>query len=222
MLSKPELFNEASTPSKAPVLKAYVQPTLGHGLRIWWAYYWPTSLVSLVLIIVLTIALRKAWENGTFSTYVVLWSSRILPYVVAYGISMVTIRYVLGRTFRSFRVALLPRDGSSTTPLPRSFRRTIRVWWAFSWRLIVFSLIVRFAGGVALGFTVGILSSMGRVMAILAPLLLQIAIDGAVGLFVIYSAILDEQFADFRVALLPRDPSLNAVPAAANEGSIAL
>ena len=218
MLSEPPLFNAASGHSQS-ALENYVQPTLGHGLRIWWAYYWPTSLVSLCVIGILTFLIRKAYENVLISGHVALWSSRILPYVVVYGFSVFTIRYVLGKSFRSFRVALLPRDPlSGTETMSRSFRRTIRVWWAFCWRTVVYSLIVRFAGSVALGFTIGILSSMSRAAAAWVPLIAQVVIDGAVGLFVIYSAILDEEFGDFRVALLPREPALGAVPAG-NEGS---
>jgi hypothetical protein len=99
--------------------------------------------------------------------------------------SIFTIRDVLGKSFRSFRVALLPRDPlSGTEALSRSFGRTIRVWWAFCWRTVVYSLIVRFAGSVALGFTIGILSSMSRAAAAWVPLIAQVVIDGAVGLFV--------------------------------------
>jgi len=209
------LVNAASAPSQSSPLDNYVQPSLGHGLRIWWAYYWRTSLVSLFVVGFLTFLLRKAWENLLIPGHVILWFSWILPYVVVYGFSIFTIRYVLGKSFRSFRVALLPRDPlSGTEALSRSFGRTIRVWWAFCWRTVVYSLIVRFAGSVALGFTIGILSSMSRAMATWVPIIAQVVIDGAVGLFVIYSAILDEEFADFRVALLPREPALGAVPVA--------
>jgi hypothetical protein len=214
-MASPPLVNAASPLSESSPLEDYVQPSLGHGLRIWWAYYWPTSLVSLFVIVFLNVLLRKAWENALISGHVVLWSSRILPYVAVYGFSIFTIRYVLGKSFRSFRVALLPRDPQSRTEtMPRSFGRTIRVWWAFCWRTGVYSLIVRFAGNVALSFTIGISSSMSRAMATWVPIIAQVVIDGAVGLFVIYSAILDEEFADFRVALLPREPAVAAVPVA--------
>jgi hypothetical protein len=221
MPSEPPLINVVSEPSRSSPLENYVQPTLGHGLRIWWAYYWPTSLVSLFIIVFLTFLLRKAWENVLISAHVVLWSSRILPYVVVYGFSVFTIRYVLRKSFRSFRVALLPRDRlSGTEAMSRSFALTLRVWWAFCWRTVVYSLIVRFAGSVALGFTIGILSSMSRAAATLVPIIAQVVIDGAVGLFVIYSAILDEEFGDFRVALLPREPAVGVVPAT-TESSLA-
>jgi hypothetical protein len=85
MLSKPPLVNGASAPNQSSPLDNYVQPSLGHGLRLWWAYYWRTSLVSLFVVGFLTFLLRKAWENLLISGHVVLWSSWILSYVVVYG-----------------------------------------------------------------------------------------------------------------------------------------
>ena len=41
-------------------------------------------------------------------------------------------------------------------------------------------------------------------MGTAVPFVMQVLIDGAVGLFVIYSGILDEEFGDFRVSLAPR------------------
>ncbi len=67
MLSRPGSF-DASLESPSPSQENYVQPALGHGLRIWWAYYWPTSLISFFIIVVLTVLLRKAWENDVLST----------------------------------------------------------------------------------------------------------------------------------------------------------
>jgi len=205
MVSKPGIFDDAS-PSRASVpLEDYIQPTLNYGLRVWWAYYWPTSLISVVLIATIGVALRMAWQNLFVSAHFVRWANRILPYAVIYTVSLGMIYYVLAKRFRHFRVALLPRGVSSANqPLPRTFSRTIRVWWAFSWRAVVFSVIFRFAGGIAIGFVVAALSIMGPVMTALVPIVTQVIIDGAVGLFVMYSAILDEEFGDFRVALLPQ------------------
>ena len=65
MLSKPGLLDsETASLSQGD----YIQPNLGHGLRIWWAYYWPTSLISFFIIVVLTVLLHKAWENDVLST----------------------------------------------------------------------------------------------------------------------------------------------------------
>jgi hypothetical protein len=204
MLGKPGLFNAPSAPAASLPQRDYIQPNLGHALRIWWAYYWPTFLISSFIIGVLMVLLRKAWENVMVSGDVVRWANRILPYLVFYAVSVLTIRYILGKKFRSFCIALLPRDASSgVQPLPRSFRRTLRVWWAFCWRAVVYSVIARVAAAVVLGFTIAILAAMGRVMALLVPIVSQVAIEGAIGLFVIYSAILDEEFEDFRVTLVP-------------------
>lgn|SRR5215467_3713368 len=205
MLSKSGILDDASSSHASVPLGDYIQPTLNHGLRVWWAYYWPTSLISFVFIAMISIALRLAWQNFLVSASFVRWANSILPYAVTYAISLFIIHYILAKRFRHFRVALLPRDISSTDQsLPRTVARTIRVWWAFSWRAVVFSVILRFAGGIAIGFVVAALSMLGPGMTALVPIAAQVIIDGAVGLFVMYSAILDEEFGDFRVALLPR------------------
>ena len=135
MLSKPGIFDDPSPSCASVTLEDYIQPTLNHGLRVWWAYYWPTSLISVVLIATISIVLRIAWQNALVSAGFVRWASSILAYVVTYAISLFIIHYILAKRFRHFRVALLPRDISSTgQSLPRTFPRTIRVWWAFSWR----------------------------------------------------------------------------------------
>jgi hypothetical protein len=51
---------------------------------------------------------------------------------------------------------------------------------------------------------------MGGMMAVVVPIVSQIVMDGAVGVFVIYSWILDEEFGDFRVTLVPRGALLRA------------
>ena len=127
MLSKPGFFNGASLRDASLPQANYIQPNLGHGLRIWWAYYWPTFLISLGIMGVLMVLLRKTWENVMVSGYLVIWTNRILPYVVVLAVSLL--------------------------------------------------------------------------------------IEGAVGVFVIYSEILDEEFGDFRVTLMPRVAALNAAPA---------
>jgi len=214
MLSKPGPF-DASLESPSPSQENYVQPNLGHGLRIWWAYYWPTSLISFFIIVVLTVLLRKTWENDVLSTQVVLWANRILPYVVISAVSVLGIWRILGKKFRSFSIALLPRaSASGGEPLSRSSQRTLRVWWEFIWRNVVYSVILRVAGSIALSMTIGILAALGGPMRTIVPFVSQVLIDGAVGLFVIYSGILDEEFADFRVTLVPRAVVLSAAPAA--------
>jgi hypothetical protein len=214
MLSNPGSFDAASLERPSPSQENYVQPNLGHGLRIWWAYYWPTSLVSAIIIVVLSVLLRKAWENDVLSTQVVRWANRILPYLVVSAVSILGIWRILAKKFRSFSVALLPRVPiSSGVPLSRSFQRTLRVWWEFIWRNVVYSVVFRIAGSIALSLTIGILAALGGRTGAFVSFVSEVLIDGAVGLFVIYSAILDEEFGDFRVTLVPRTVVLSPAPA---------
>jgi hypothetical protein len=214
MLSNPGSFDAASLERPTPSQENYIQPNLGHGLRIWWAYYWPTSLISFFIIVVLAVLLRKAWENDVLSTQVVRWANRILPYAVISAVSMLGIWRILAKKFHSFSIALLPRaPASGNQPLPRSFQRTLRVWWEFIWRNVVYSVIFRIAGSIALSLTIGIFASLGGPTGAFVSFVSQVLIDGAVGLFVIYAGILDEEFADFRVTLVPRAVVLTAAPA---------
>jgi len=216
MLSKPGSFDAASLERASPSQEDYVQPNLGHGLRIWWAYYWPTSLISFIIIVVLSVLLRKAWENDVLSTQVVRWANRILPYLVVSAVSMLGIWRILGKRFHSFSIALLPRaPASGGEPLPRSFQRILRIWWEFIWRNIVYSVIFRIAGSIALSMTIGIFAALAGRTGAFVSFVSQVLIDGAVGLFVIYSGILDEEFADFRVTLVPRALVLSAAPSVA-------
>jgi hypothetical protein len=213
MLSNPGSFDAASLQRSSPPQENYLQPNLGHGLRIWWAYYWPTSLISFIIIVVLAALLRKAWENDVLSTQVALWANRILPYAVVSAVSMLGIWRILAKKFHAFSIALLPRAAASgTEPLSLSLQRTLRVWWEFIWRNVVYSVILRIAGSIALSLTIGILATLGGRTGAFVSFVLQGLMDAAVGLFVIYSGILDEEFADFRVTLVPRAPISIAAP----------
>jgi hypothetical protein len=214
MLSKPGLFDVPPIQGASASQGNYIQPNLGYGLRIWWAYYWPTFLISSFIIGILMVLLRRAWENVMVSGHVVLWANRILPYAVTFVVSMLGIHRILRKKFRSFYIALLPRDATfGVESMSRTLERTLRVWWAFIWRAIVYSVVFRFAGSIAIGLTIGILTAIGGKMGALVPFVSQILIDAAVGSFVIYSGLLDEEFGDFRVTLVPRVAALSATPA---------
>ena len=213
------MFNAPSSGNAAGPSN-YIQPTLNHGLRIWWAYYWPTNVIATILVFCSAFWARKLYEDGVFSAGETIWALRILPYFATYLVALLIIRYILSKKFRHFRIGLLPRAGSSDDSVLRpTWKRTVRVWWTFSWRSVLYVVILSVAASVSLGMFMGFLSEMGRAMALLVPLLESLVISGAVGLFVIYSNILDEEFGDFRVVLLPRKPSQEvaaAVPPAAS------
>ena len=102
--------------------------------------------------------------------------------------------------------------------LPPTFRRTARVWWTFCWRAVIYRIIAAVAVSFPLGWTMGFLAAIlpGRATSALITLAVQITLDAVVGMFVIYSNILDEDISDFRVALLPREgPTIPLTTAAA-------
>lgn len=68
MLSPPSMFDAPRPVVAADVPNAsYIQPNLGHGLRIWWAFYWPTTLIATILTVVVNIALRRLYEDTMVS-----------------------------------------------------------------------------------------------------------------------------------------------------------
>jgi hypothetical protein len=214
MLSEPGLSVEPEVRSASSFQDSYIQPSFGYGVRIWWAYYWPTFLISVVVMGVMTVVIRRVWEYLILRDQMVLWVNRILPFAVTVFVSMYGIRRILRKKFQSFSIALLPRNASfGAEALPLTTERTFRVWWEFIWRTVVYSLIFRFAGSIALGVTAGMLASIGGVTGKVVPLLFQVLIDAAVGTLVIYSGLLDEEFGDFRVSLAPRMAVASATPA---------
>lgn len=215
MLSAPSMFNAPSVARGSKPDSAYIQPTLNHGLRIWWAYYWPTTLVVSLLSFCTAYWLRILYQNLSVSALVFLWSSRLQGYLLTYLVAIFAINYVLRRRFRRFRIALLPpgRDPSSPA-LPVTIKRGLRVWWTFSWRTLVYAVIGYVLVLLPLTWFVGIFAP--RPSALFVTLffgLVGTAINGAVSLFVVYSNILDEEFGDFRVVLLPRDAAQASVAA---------
>lgn len=180
-----------------------LQVSFNYALRVWWAYYWPTSLVSFVAVAVIAFWLR-AFAGLAFPARYLPLAIRVLPYVVTYAVAILVIRYLLGKRFRHFQVSLLQTGTApSGEPLPRTFRRTVRVWWAFSWRALLYSLIVTVAATIPLGFLLGALALLGGFAATAARVLTGTVIGGAVGMYIFYSNILGEEFGDFRVCLVP-------------------
>ena len=193
----------AETRSVHPSLRTdYIQPTLGYALRIWWALYWRTTAISLVLIGLTTLALRAMYEHAWISPIVAIWGSKVSTYVLTYAAVIPVMRFVLLKRFATFRVGLWSHDGRMSAPDEKpTWDRTLRVWWAYSWRTLIYSVV----GGVVMGYPIGMM------LGIVAPspavmkafgMVFGFAVGAAMGLFVIYSRILDENIGDFRIALL--------------------
>ena len=213
MLGPPSIFDTPHAASAAPSsLSNYIQPNLGHGLRIWWAFFWPATLIVAFLTFILNFWLRWLYENTNAPGSLIGPAMKFSPYVLTYIVALFVMYYILHKNFRRFRIGLLShRGGLGSELLEPTLRRTIRVWWTYSWRTFVYGLIAIFVTAIPRAVFVGLFGWNHRLEALVAALV-GIALGGAVGLFVIYSNILDEDFGDFRVCLLPKSEA-NVAPA---------
>jgi len=185
----------------------YVQPTLGHALRIWWAFYWRTSAVTIVLVALSTAALRFMYQSRGISFDTFVWGTKLAPYVFYYCAAIPVMRFVLHKRFRQFRVVLWSQAGEPPSETEKPFYgRVIRVWWAFCWRAALYSVIGTVVAGFPLRFVVALFAPTPKVSA-LFEMVLATMVGAAMGLYVIYSTILDENMADFRVGLLAVEAS---------------
>jgi hypothetical protein len=186
-----------------PALSNYIQPNLAHGLRIWWAFFWPTTLISMVLTIVVNYWARYFYENSNVPGRLLRPVFQYDSYFFSYATAFFVMNYILRKNFRQFRIGLLSQRGEKgSAPLQPTLRRTIPVWWTYSWRTLVYGLIAMFVTAIPRVVLVG-LFGWNRGLESLMGTLVSVALGGAIGLFVIYSNILDENFGDFRVHLLP-------------------
>lgn len=81
------------------------------------------------------------------------------------------------------------------------------------WRTVMWRLVIVFFASIPIGALLGVFRGMPAAQ-IVTWVLVIIAIDAAAGLFVMYANILDEDFGDFRVCVLPlqSDPAVSALP----------
>jgi hypothetical protein len=181
----------------------YIQPNLGHGLRIWWAFFWPTTLITGILTAVLNYSIRRIYPDSGLPGNLLGSMMKFDPYVLTYIVALFVLDYVLQKNFRHFRIGLLSnRGGEGAQQLQVTLIRTLPVWWTYSWRSLIYRLIITFVATIPMSVLLGLFQRI-PVARVLIPALLSLAIDGAAGLFVIYSNILDEEFGEFRVCLLP-------------------
>lgn len=137
-------------------------------------------------------------------------------YFFNYSVALFVFAYILRKEFRHFHIGLLShRGGEGAQILKPTVWRTVRVWWTYSWRTLFYFAIAWVVVVFPLTWIVGIFKP-GAAFVLLFFGILGFTIGGAVGLFAIYSNILDEDIADFRVSLLPREAAAvaPAIPAA--------
>lgn len=204
---------DAFTISEPVGPRDYIQPNLGHALRIWWAFFWRNTFISGALTILLGRIVRWTFENTFVNAKYLRPLNQFGGYLVSYIVAIFVIRIVLKRDFREFRIALLSGEGGPEAELLEpTFGRSLRVWWTYVWRTILLTALGYVFVMLPMGIFVGLFNP-GPVVINIFSELLGLIIGGAVALFVIYSNILDEDFGEFRVSLLPPMENARATPA---------
>ena len=137
------MFGAPSPLAEAPLaVSNYIQPNLGHGLRIWWAFYWPTTLVAAILTIALNLGVRRLYENSNVPGGLLHWIVKIGPYFFTYAVALFMMYVILHKNFQHFRIGLLSNHGGEgAQPLKATFWRALRVWFTYSWRTLFYRLI---------------------------------------------------------------------------------
>jgi hypothetical protein len=85
-------------------------------------------------------------------------------------------------------------------------KRAFRIWWTFTWRGVVYTVVLIFITNIPVGFIVGAVTAISPAGGQVFGLLVGIGMAAAVGLFVIYSNLLDEDIGDFHVGLVSTSP----------------
>jgi len=208
----------ATAASAAPE-SPYVQPTFNYALRIWWAFYWPLNVGLIVVAFVSAVVFGILYRNVVISSaQAVTWGIVGVVGMFYFSFSFLLMFYILNKKFRHFRVALVSsQDYAHPQLVPRTGARVVRVWFAYMWRILLYGIVVAFVSSFPISAIIGGFSRMPLVFAFL-KIGSQIALNGAVGLYVIYNNVLDESFGDARVCLLPRDAEPSATQANAVVG----
>jgi hypothetical protein len=198
------MFNDRPAVATALPESNYIQPNLGHGLRIWWAFFWRNAIIVAILTALAGMAVKALYERGLASANVLRPVMQYGSYVIAYTSALFVLHFIVRKKFQRFRINLIPVGGSENAEaLPATMKRTFRIWWTFAWRTVVYGVILNFAANVPMAFLNGLVAVIYPPLAAIFAQLVSLVIGAAIGLFVIYANILDEDFGSFRVTLAP-------------------
>ena len=90
----------APTPPVPSYLSNYIQPTFDHGLRIWWAFFWPTTVISAILGFAIEFGLRVIYEHTNVPGNLIGPVMRFTPYVISYVVALFIMEYIASAWFR--------------------------------------------------------------------------------------------------------------------------
>lgn len=198
------MFETPRAVANAAPADGYIQPNFGHALRIWWALFWRTTIIAAILQYGLGLLARNLYASGDLSARAAVLTAQYGGYVLNYAVAFFVVYYVLHKTFRHFRIALFESWGTpQQKTLEPTLPRSARIWWTYTWRTIVYTMVVYVAALLPLTVFVGIVNK-GSPLALLFMSVAGFLGGGAASLFAIHSNILDEDFGNFRVAIAPR------------------
>src|SRR5580704_18592208 len=96
MPAPPSMFDTPPVVSTVPpALSNYIQPNLGHGLRIWGAFFWPVTLIVAFLTFILNFWLRWLYENENAPASLIGPAMKFSPYVLTYVVALFVMYYIL-------------------------------------------------------------------------------------------------------------------------------
>ena len=217
MSRMPSIFGDSSSAERAsargPASDAAI-PTLRQGLIIWWAFFWRNTVTSAIIYEALDVAIRPLLTGGGLPYGPFLFFLSFGPLAINFTVAILELHFILEKEFKTFRVALISSDPATAGQVvPATFSRTIQVWWAYAWRTFLYSVAVIALTSIPVALFLSAIGTMFPRLDEVFRYLTGVAIQGAVGLYVIYSNILDENIGDFRVSLLPKDASEHSLPA---------
>src|SRR5271167_70641 len=112
MPNPPSMFDSLTpVPIAAPNSQEYIQPTFNDGLRIWWAFFWPASLASGVLVFLGLVWIKYIYQNSSVSGSTLRYSRTVAPYLISYAVAFFVMYYLLHKNFRKFHIGLLSNGG---------------------------------------------------------------------------------------------------------------
>lgn len=152
----------------SPYLTNYIRPTFNHALHIWWVFFWQTTLISAILSAAIEFGmLGVIYEQRNVQGNLIDPIMRFMPYVISYIVAFLIMEYILHKNFRHFRVGLVSWGGKFTShTMPATLARTMRVWWTYSWRTVIWRLVIFFVASIPIGALLGIFARMPVAQAV--------------------------------------------------------
>ncbi len=100
----------------SPYLTNYIRPSFNHALRIWWAFFWQTTVISAILAAAIEFGmLGVVYEHRNVRGNLIGPIMRFMPYVISYVVAFFIMEYILHKNFRHFRIGLVSCGGEFTS-----------------------------------------------------------------------------------------------------------